>query len=166
MYIYDRANSVALIAERQELDFYHQDSCLIPSVMSAFQAYCDMTAEPPAWIRLAFQARDFLGRLAGIKAIGGFTISRPVIAPDIGSELDFFTVANITDDELLLLSTDRHLSVLVSIQVTEKSLNTSKLIITASVKNKNLLGSIYMLPVGPAHSMIVENMLNKIRIDP
>ncbi len=162
MYVRDPSSEVALIAERSELDYFDQQQAALPEGMTAFQAYCCMTADSPAWLRGAFWVRDKLSQLAGVEQIDGFSAQRPVSPPQEGGKLDFFDVLAISDDELLLTSVDRHLGVLIAINIERTEHSGSRLTITASVRNKNFFGRLYMIPVAPAHVMIVRNMLGKL----
>ncbi|MBX2847002.1 MAG: DUF2867 domain-containing protein [Acidiferrobacterales bacterium] len=38
--------------------------------------------------------------------------------------------------------------------------------VTASVKNKNIIGHVYMLPVRPVHELIIYKMLKKLTSHP
>ncbi|WP_336152095.1 DUF2867 domain-containing protein, partial [Acinetobacter sp. 99] len=80
----------------------------------------------------------------------------------INEKLDFFDVVKITDKELYLQSTDKHLSVLVALQLQEHNEQENELTVTTSVITYNLFGKIYMLPVSLVHDLIVKNSLKNL----
>lgn len=162
MLIRDPDTDTPLIAQREELSFFHQADCRVPADMTAFAAYCQMTATSTLLLQAAFWLRDRISAWAGVLTIGGFTDSRPRQEPVIGDKLDFFEVVGIKADELCLSSVDRHLSTLLVIKLEHLSANIQKLTITSSVKTHNFFGKLYMLPVAPAHKVIVRRMLLRL----
>ncbi|RJL16556.1 DUF2867 domain-containing protein [Paracoccus siganidrum] len=145
-----------------QLDYRHRDETFVEPGMTALEVYRAMTSYNPLFLRVAFRIRDALCRLVGIESIGGFStgdLPRTVAA---GNKLDFFDVHSISDDELVLYSDDRHLTVVVALQLDRETGLRQKLSITTSVKTKEFLGRIYMLPVKPAHGIIVRGMLDSI----
>jgi len=130
--------------------------------MTAFQAYRRMTENSPRLLRLAFFIRDSLSRLAGVRPISGFTGTHSLSPPEPGQKLDFFEVVQCDDASLQLLADDRHLSVLVAMSLESADDNSQRLSITASVKTHNAFGRLYMLPVAPAHGVIVRSMLARV----
>jgi len=79
-----------------------------------------------------------------------------------GDKLDFFDVEKISENELLLQSSDRHLVVSVSLRLTPMSGEISKISVTTLVYVYNILGVIYMLPVRLVHGVIVRKMLKRV----
>ncbi len=71
--------------------------------------------------------------------------------------LGFFLVEHISPDILTLTARDRHLDVMTCISTLD-----NKLTITASVKTHTAFGRIYMIPVTPAHKLIVRKNLRQI----
>ena len=76
---------------------------------------------------------------------------------EVGQMLDFFLVEYISHDVLTLTERDRHLDVMTCI-----SSSGNELAITSSVTTHNTFGKIYMIPVAPAHKMIVRKNLKQI----
>ncbi|WOE32482.1 MULTISPECIES: DUF2867 domain-containing protein [unclassified Acinetobacter] len=151
-----------LVAPLQELNFFHKDHTLINTDITAIQAYQIMTQQSSVLLNIAFKIRDDLSyRLNRVKPIKGFGASMGEI-PKLNQKLDFFDVVKISDQELFLQSTDKHLSVLVAIQIEQYQPNQNILKITTSVITYNFFGKIYMLPVSVAHGIIVRNMLKKL----
>lgn len=161
---FTHADIPRLIADRRELDFFHSATITTDAVQTAFDAYCVMTADIPLLLRLAFWLRDWVSAAFGVKKIGGFEKQRPVIAPKVGEMLDFFSVEEVSPDRLVLTSRDRHLAVMVCLDLRSRgNTNFSKCLrVTASVVTNNRFGRLYMLPVAPAHRLIVSWMLEKL----
>ena len=151
-----------LVAPVKALNFLHEDTQIINKNISAIQAYNMMTHQSSPWLNTAFKIRDFLSyKLAGIKPIKGFGSSK-IHPPELNDKLDFFDVVKISDNELFLQSTDKHLSVLVSMQINACTEYKNEIKITTSVVTYNFFGKIYMLPVSIAHGRIIRNMLKKL----
>ena len=159
---YQNTNGEPLIAPPEQLNFFHHAHAIVPQGMTAFQAYCRMTENSPRLLRLAFAIRDRLSRLGGVKPISGFTGTHRLSPPEPGEQLDFFEVVHCYDSSLHLLAKDRHLSVLVAVTLQAADGDCQRLSIITSVKTHNAFGRLYMLPVAPAHGVIVRSMLAKI----
>ena len=114
-------------------------------------------AAPLPGMALAFRIRDAVSARFGVAPIGGFS-GRPAAAPEVGARLDFFLVEGVAPDQLVLTARDRHLDVMISVDS-----QGPELAITASVVTHNRFGRAYMLPVGPAHRLIVWLMLRRLK---
>ncbi len=108
-------------------------------------------------MRLAFKIRDTISALFGVRRIGGFSGKRRDHVRE-GDYLDFFLVERIEANMLVLTARDNHLDVMTCITTGAGSVS-----ITASVITKNFFGRLYMLPVGPAHRLIVWNLLKRLK---
>ncbi|MFJ4441547.1 DUF2867 domain-containing protein [Pseudomonas sp. NPDC089422] len=150
--------SARLVATQAELDFLHCDSIALAGPMTPIQAYCAMTSDVPGWLAKAFRIRDFISRRFNVADIHGFSPRDPAHVPAVGEYLDFFTVEAISDQQLVLTSRDRHLAVMVCMDVDGHCLS-----VTTSVRCFNTFGRLYMLPVGLAHGPIVKRMLRNIQ---
>ncbi|WP_368733762.1 DUF2867 domain-containing protein, partial [Glutamicibacter soli] len=84
-----------------------------------------------------------------MKKIGGFS-AVPRSSIQVGEHLDFFLVEHVAPDILVLTERDRHLDVMTCISTLGNSVT-----ITSSVVTHNAFGRAYMVPVGPAHRLIV-----------
>jgi hypothetical protein len=157
-----------LVAEPERLNYLHTASRRLNRDMTAFEAYCKTTTHSSVVLRLAFLVRDRISSLFGVQRIRGFEGARPRSAPAVGERLDFFTVEAIGKDQLVLTSRDTHLAVMISIDITSSSADPLArwCHITASVETYNAFGKLYMLPVGPAHKLIVWKMLKSLDTEP
>lgn len=147
-----------LAAPRSALNFHHARSIDLPTPMTALDVWNRIMSQPLPGIALAFRIRDAISVRFGVKPIGGFT-GRHVTPPQVGESLDFFVVERIGPDILTLSERDKHLDVVTCITTTGQ-----RLTITSSVKVHNLFGRLYMIPVAPAHRLIVWAMLRRLQL--
>ena len=140
-----------------ELDYHDSRSVLLPVQITALQAWNLMTAEQGPLMRLAFRTRDGISALFGVKRIGGFSGTRRE-AVQVGDYLDFFLVEYSVPEVLVLTERDRHLDVMTCVSLVDRELT-----ITSSVVTHNTFGRLYMLPVGPAHKLIVNSYLKRLQ---
>lgn len=145
-----------LVCPRTETDFYDVRSIDLARPMTAIEAWNLVMRQPLPGLKLAFHLRDAISGLFGVKPISGFS-GRKAPAPKVGDKLDFFLVERIEAEILTLSSRDRHLDVLTCITT-----HNQRLTITSSVKTHNMFGKAYMLPVGPAHKLIVTVILRRM----
>jgi len=143
--------------------FHHLNDEMVREDISALKAYAEMTAHTPCWLHAAFTIRDMCCALFQLQPIGGFSgqISSQEISA--GDKLDFFDVQKVSNEELVLSSSDKHLVVVVTLNLAPAMDGRRKLSVATSVKTHNLLGKLYMLPVKPAHGIIVRKMLDKLK---
>lgn len=140
-----------------ELDFFDERSIELPRAIDALTAWNLIMSEPQPVMALAFRIRDAISARFGVRQIGGFSGKRHETAI-VGEYLDFFLVEHSEPDLLVLTERDRHLDVMTSVSTSGRVLT-----ITSSVVTHNAFGRAYMLPVGPAHKLIVTTMLRRVR---
>ena len=149
--------SVHTLRPLPELDYHDSRSVLLPVQITALQAWNLMTAGQGPLMRLAFRTRDGISSLFGVKRIGGFSGTRRE-AVQAGDYLDFFLVEHGAPEVLVLTERDRHLDVMTCVSMADRVLT-----ITSSVVTHNTFGRLYMLPVGPAHKLIVNSYLKRLK---
>ncbi len=149
--------SIHLLRPVDELGYYDTRSISLPVAIKPLQAWNLIMDSAPSWLRHAFAIRDAISVRFGIKRIGGFSGAQKDQVRK-GDYLDFFLVEHVADDALVLTARDSHLDVMTCI-----STQGEQLTITSSVVTHNAFGKAYMLPVGPAHKLIVHNMLRSVR---
>lgn len=140
-----------------ELDFFDTQSVQLLKSITPLEAWGIVMSRPMPLLNFAFGVRDMISSVFGVKKIGGFSGFVPKTV-DVGQMLDFFLVEYISQDVLTLTERDRHLDVMTCISISENELS-----ITSSVKTHNAFGRIYMIPVAPAHRLIVRNNLRQIQ---
>ncbi|KEJ90975.1 DUF2867 domain-containing protein [Sulfitobacter donghicola] len=148
---------VELVAPREQLGFFDQQSMTLPKEMTPLEVWTEMMADPLPFMATAFKIRDAIAARFGVKRIGGFSGKEPGFI-QVGDKLDFFLVETLSDTVMSLSERDKHLDVLTCVTCTENTL-----MITSSVKVHNWFGRLYMLPVAPAHRLIVRVMLGRFR---
>jgi len=149
--------NIHALAALIELDFYDSQSIELAESISPLDAWHLITSRPMPVMAIAFRVRDFISSHFGVKKIGGFRKGSKR-AVEIGSKLDFFLVEHICENVLTLSERDRHLDVLTCI-----SRNEHWITISSSVITHNAFGRAYMLPVGPAHKLIVHAFLKRLK---
>ena len=149
--------SIHTLRPLPELDYHDSRSVLLPVQITALQAWNLMTAEQGPLMRLAFRTRDAISSLFGVKRIGGFSGTRREVV-QAGDYLDFFLVEHSAPEVLVLTERDRHLDVMTCVSLADRVLT-----ITSSVVTHNTFGRLYMLPVGPAHKLIVNSYLKRLK---
>ena len=153
-----KANAaVHTLREVSELDYHDSRSVRLPVDITALEAWNLMTAEQGLAMRLAFRVRDGISSLFGVKRIGGFSGTRREEV-QAGDYLDFFRVEHCAPEVLVLTERDRHLDVMTCVSMADRVLT-----ITSSVVTHNTFGRLYMLPVGPAHKLIVNRYLKRLQ---
>ncbi|WP_026793121.1 DUF2867 domain-containing protein [Pleomorphomonas oryzae] len=153
----ESASPIRTLRPPAELDYYDTRSVLLPVAVTPLEAWNIMTAKPGVLLRLAFRTRDAISALFGVKRIDGFS-GRQRISVGVGDRLDFFLVEECAPDRLVLTARDRHLDVMICLSVDDRVLT-----VTASVVTHNRFGRVYMLPVGPAHKLIVNSNLKRVK---
>ena len=149
--------TAALVAPRSQLAYLDSQSVTLAAPLTAVQAWRKIMAKPLPGLGLAFRIRDAIAARFGVARIGGFS-GKPVENPKAGDHLDFFLIEQISDDAMVLTARDSHLDVMISVNCDGRQLG-----ITASVITHNWFGRAYMLPVAPAHKLIVWAMLRRLR---
>lgn len=147
---------IELIAPRSELGFFDQQSVQLAQPFTPLEAWSHIMGDPLPLMGFAFKVRDAISACFGVKRIGGFS-GQAYENTQAGDKLDFFRVETLSDTILSLSERDRHLDVLTCVTSVEGMLT-----ITSSVKVHNTFGRLYMIPVGPAHKLIVWAMLRRL----
>lgn len=147
------------VAPHCDLAYWDCQHIPLPQPMTAIEAWNRMMARPLPGMALAFRIRDAIAARFGVKRIGGFS-GRRATPPQVGDKLDFFRVERADPHHLTLTERDRHLDVMISVLTEGQTLS-----IAATVKTHNAFGTAYMLPVAPAHRLIVATMLRRLQKD-
>ena len=149
--------NIHILQPLDTLDYYDSRSVLLPVEITPLEAWNLALAGAQPVLRAAFRVRDAVSARFGVKRIGGFS-GVPKTSVEVGEHLDFFLVEHAAPDVLVLTERDRHLDVMTCISTQGRELT-----ITSSVVTHNAFGRAYMLPVGPAHKLIVNWMLRRIK---
>jgi Protein of unknown function (DUF2867) len=139
---------------------------LVPrSHLTATQLYGAVMRSTPKWVDTAMLARNRIVRLFGLKDLGALS-AVPAMAEHAlqpGQRIGIFTFASATPTELVMQDTDKHLSVRIAVIKQTVDAVHDRVIACTVVHTHNLLGKLYLLPVGPAHKYIVPAVLRRAR---
>ncbi|WP_339545889.1 DUF2867 domain-containing protein [Pseudomonas sp. RA_35y_Pfl2_P32] len=150
-------SAVHTLRPLSELDYYDCRSTALATDINVLEAWNIITAQTGWFMRLAFRVRDGISSLFGVKRIGGFSGTRRETV-SVGDYLDFFRVEHCAPDVLVLTERDRHLDVMICLSIQDRALT-----ITSSVVTHNAFGRAYMVPVGPAHKVIITRNLRQLQ---
>ena len=146
-----------LHAQLPGADFVHACRATVPrGARSALQAYKDMASTVPAWFDGLMAVRNGGMRLLGMKDLGSLRAVQDATEPVPGQRLGIFTVQRCTREAIVLEDDDRHLHVQLALQWRGDALE-----IATVVHTHNAFGRLYMLPVAPAHRVIVPHLLRR-----
>ena len=145
-----------LVALRAALAFYDRQTLALPRPMTPAEVWNQTNARPLPLLRLAFRVRDAISARFGVARIGGFS-GRRIAEPKAGDRMDFFLVERSAPGILTLSARDRHLETITCVTT-----SAGAVAITSSVVIRNAFGRLYMIPVAPAHRLIVWLMLRRL----
>lgn len=124
---------------------------------SALDIYLKVVARTPSWVNFLMATRNRIVAFLGLKNLGHLGGVNPAKKPcdyRVGDRVGIFTLRSISDDEIILGDSDKHLDVKVSICKLAGQ-DRQSVAVTTVVHIHNLLGRIYMLFVAPVHRLIV-----------
>jgi Protein of unknown function (DUF2867) len=131
---------------------------------TALQIYLDVVSRTPLWVNILMDIRNFLGKTVfGLKDLGRLDTLGEVSASNQtheGARIGVFTLRHVSDKEVLLGDSDKHLTVVVSTMKQTQDFQ-DVITVTTVVHVNNTLGRIYMLLVVPVHRIIVPTLLKR-----
>lgn len=137
---------------------------------SALEHFLAAAEKTPRWVNAAMSARNQVVKMFGLKNLGtldGLDRNRTASTYSPGDRIGIFTLFENSFDEVLVGDRDKHLNVVLSVH--RRLLpggNAVEVTLTTVVHVKNVLGSLYMLPVTPAHRIIAPAVLAGIAEHP
>ncbi|EKD98969.1 MAG: hypothetical protein ACD_23C00190G0002 [uncultured bacterium] len=144
--------------ELQGADFF--DSYEMPLAhggRSALDIYLKIIAKTPSWVNFLMAIRNRIVAVLGLKNLGhlgSLNQTKETSAYRVGDRVGIFSLLSISDDEIILVDSDKHLDVKVSVCKLARE-DRQSVAVTTVVHIHNLLGRIYMLFVAPVHRRIV-----------
>ena len=126
----------------------------------ALELYLHVVSQTPCWVNRLMTLRNWLVGLAGLKNLGhlgALGAAKPASEYRVGDRVGIFSLIYLSQDEVLLGDSDKHLDVVLS--VCKAPLGAVS--VTTVVHVHNWLGRLYMLPVTPLHKIIVKTMLKR-----
>ncbi len=156
-------SEIAKITSGAYYDDTYQASLAVDG-RSALDIYLNMVNNTPDWVNWLMALRNRLVSIAGLKNLGQLgevAPSRSGKDYQVGDRVGIFSLLYLSDQEVILSESDKHLDVKLSIyKMDENEPNTVS--ISTVVHIHNALGRLYMLFVIPLHKLIAPAMLNRI----
>lgn len=150
-------SNIRILQPAPKLNYFDSQGVELARAASPLEAWNVIMAHPQPFLKRAFQVRDAISSLFGVKRIGGFSGQQRQDVT-VGDRLDFFLVEYVDDEALVLTERDRHLDVMTCVSTNGRAVS-----ITSSVRVHNLFGHLYMVPVGIAHKWIVRGSLRRLQ---
>lgn len=159
------------LQDRLKTAYFHDSYQLqLPDDGSSPMAlYLRCVGRTPGWIDFLMRLRNRVVAPFGIKDLGtlsGVDAQRAASSYRVGDRAGIFRVHALSDSEVVLGDSDRHLDVQVSLMRLPGPEGTPSATFTAAMSTvvhvHNALGRIYMLGVAPAHRVIAPAVVAKL----
>lgn len=127
----------------------------------ALEIYIALMAQTPSWINRLMSARDRAAAIVGLKPLGRLDATDParaIAAYRPGDRVGIFAILSVSEREVVLIETDKHLDARVSLYKTGNGYRDVAVFSTV-IHTHNLLGRAYLLPVWPLHKLMIPAML-------
>lgn len=125
------------------------------NALSALEIYLNIVKKTPAWVNAMMALRNRVVSVFGLKNLGhlGEVRDKPVNTYRVGDRVGMFSLHYLSENEIILGDSDKHLDVCVSVC---KQTSDGQLSVTLStvVHIHNTLGRVYMFFVAPVHKLI------------
>jgi Protein of unknown function (DUF2867) len=159
--------------ETKNADFY-DSYCLSlaqEDERAALDLFLQTVAHTPEWVHILMAIRNRVVAWFGLKNLGtlhGLKPGKSAHSYQPGDQVGIFTLHSQTPKEAILFDDDKHLRVSISVQkLTEQDGITAVALpavaITTVVHVHNLLGRLYMWPVGPVHKLVAPAVLSRAK---
>ncbi len=135
-----------------------------PGGPSALALYLDLLSRTPHWVNTLMAVRNRVVARLGLKnlgALGQVDPDKPAQAYRVGDRVGIFSLLYLSDDEVILGDSDKHLDVQVSVCRHAEG-GRPRVAATTVVWIHNTLGRLYMGAVVPVHKLIVPAMLRRL----
>jgi len=138
------------------------------SSASALQWYLEAIKIIPRWINVLMMLRNQIVSFVGLKDLGlinDIDQQKSIDSYRIGDRIGIFSIYWLSEQEIILSDSDRHLHVKVSLCKVERN-GESTIVLSTVVHVNNLLGRIYMFVIVPFHKLIVATVLKHLALSP
>jgi hypothetical protein len=134
------------------------------ATLSPTEIFLRASRTTPRWVEELMAIRNRVVRLFGLKDVGAMrTATRPPETYQVGDRLGIFSIFGKTEKELLLGIDDSHLDVRVSVLKSQRD-GVPHYVLSTVVHVHNLLGRVYMAPVGRIHPFVVRSMMARAEV--
>lgn len=113
----------------------------------------------PKWADNLMKLRDSIVRLFGLKT-GKKKETSTEEHISVGSKVEFFTVVDRNENEIVMAENDKHLNFKTSVMIDRNEVDTI-IYLSTIVKFNNIFGRLYFIPVKPFHRLIIKSILRK-----
>jgi len=130
---------------------------------SALELYIDIIGQTPGWINCLMAARNKAVALFGIKDLGqldNVDSSKEPQAYRVGDRIGIFLILFLSEREVILVESDRHLDAKVSLCKTDAG-DGGCVVMSTVINIHNILGRAYILLVWPVHKFMVPSLLGR-----
>lgn len=131
---------------------------------SALDIYLDIVSQTPSWVDYLMALRNKITSIFGLKDLGLLgDVNSSKTGKDycVGERVGIFSILSLSEKEVILGDSDKHLDVKVSIYKLNEG-NSKFVAVSTVVYIHNALGRIYMLFIVPVHKLIVPATLARI----
>ena len=134
---------------------YYSDSysfCSRKENRVALQVWLDHASQIPAWVNFLMASRNKIVSMFGLKNIGhlgDLDVNKSIYEYQVGDRVGIFTLLYLSDSEIILGDSDKHLDVKLSVYTQREK--THLVSISTVVHVHNFLGKLYMLFVEPMY---------------
>ena len=129
------------------------------AMLSPTEIFLRASRSTPRWVDDLMAIRNRIVRLFGLKDVGAMkAATRASESYQVGDRLGIFSIFAKSETELLLGIDDRHLDVRVSVLKSQRD-GLPHYVVSTAVHVHNLLGRLYMAPVGRIHPFVVRSMM-------
>ena len=150
------------LADASFYDAY--EAPLSTAALSPTEIFLRASRGTPRWVDDLMAIRNRIVRLFGLKDVGAMKVAmRPPETYQVGDRLGIFSIFGKTEHELLLGIDDSHLDVRVSVLKSQRN-GLPHYVVSTVVHVHNLLGRVYMAPVGRIHPFVVRSMMGRAEV--
>ena len=124
--------------------------------------WLDTVQKTPWWVNHLMKLRNVIVAPLGLKHDGelsSFDALKKAHEYRVGDRVGIFTIYEMSDDEVLMGETDKHLDVCLSLCKVDQG---ARLVLSTVVHEKNFLGNLYMFFIKPMHRVIAPAVMSKI----
>ena len=131
---------------------------------TALDIYLEIAKQTPVWVSFLMALRNRFVSIFGLKHLGRLQDAatlKNAASIKLGERIGIFTLQSISDNEIVLEDSDRHLDVRVSFLLDVEG---GKATVHANtvIHVHNSLGKLYMFVVTPIHKLIVPSSLKTL----
>jgi hypothetical protein len=137
------------------------ETAIGPTDESALALYLRVAATTPAWVNTLMALRNRIVRFVGLKNLGhlgDFKAGKTAGDYRVGDRVGIFSIRYLSEQEVILGDSDKHLNVEVSVCKLQ-----DRVAVSTVVHTHNMLGRFYMLFVAPIHRRIVPATLRQLK---